>query len=341
MLNLLALATLLEAKTELAIKGLDPIELQQGREVQGDPRFSVKYLRHEYRFASSARLKQFQKDPVAYAAQNGGACGKMGALTGKGSPDRFAVVNGKLFFFASDGCRTTFMASKDKYFASVGRRPAVRAVDKEAASSVFSKALKAHGGRSLRALKGLFWTLETPYKEDGLDKVWKTNWSFLAKDRYAHWEEWDKGRLFFVVNGKKAAEGKPGEVYGVHPGELRALDAMFTRHPVGILLGNGAGVLTPLKAGKGWTMAKGDIVFDVTLDDETSRIRSISYHDRAAGPVADVVVEYSDYVQVEGAWLPTVSRSKVDDGEWSAPRRITYRANAGVPQVFHDAGAGF
>lgn len=334
---IIAAITTASGTPTLALSGNDPIELLKGKEVVGSEKYTASYLRHKYHFSNHANLATFKNDPVKYSVQAGGACGKMGALTGKGSPDRWLVTRGKIFLFASDGCRTTFQANEDKYFAAPWTAPATTPDQRKAAKSLYEKVLVAHGGSAIKAANQIEWNFTTPYQEDSKQKNWNSRYALLGKDKFAQWEDWDAGRLFFVVDGKKGFDGKPGEVFGLHPTENRELTAQFARSVPGILLGAGG---TPIKViGKdtGFVMVRDDIVFNVILDPETSRIAQVEFKDKYNGPISHVKIEFSDYESVSGVWLPKTRRGQVNEGEWTPTRSTSETViNRGIPVVFSD-----
>lgn len=84
--------------------------IEQGREVEGHRDLMTEYGGYRYSFARLDSLKKFEAEPQRYAVQLDGGCGRMGALSGRGDTDRYAVHEGKLYIFASDGCREGFLA---------------------------------------------------------------------------------------------------------------------------------------------------------------------------------------------------------------------------------------
>ncbi len=336
-----ALALALASPATLVLKGLDPIDLIEGREVPGRETLSETVGRHLYRFSSAEHKYRFGKEPYRYAVQNGGACGKMGALSGAGSPDRWAVVEGRIFLFASDGCRETFLGNLQAYLRQVPPPPASKPDQAKAARVLHTAMLAAHGGaEALGKLKSLHWVYEIPYKEAGVAKIWLTHAAYLGPERYAQWEQWDAGRSFLVQQWAVAREGRPGDVARMHPGEQRALRAALLRTPAGILLG-AAKPIAPLDGGGGFVMADGDVAVEVRLDPATSRLASIAFTDHYRGPVVDVEIEFSDYRVVEGVALPDTHRVKVAGGEWGKPSTVArWEANGPEPEVFADARSG-
>lgn len=96
---------------------VDVVLLHQGREVPGLPDLIEIYEGTTYQFAGSATRETFRARPAAYAAADGGACGRMGALAGVGDARRYLLHDGRLYFFASDACRDTFAQAPVRFIA--------------------------------------------------------------------------------------------------------------------------------------------------------------------------------------------------------------------------------
>ncbi|MBX7132137.1 MAG: hypothetical protein K1X67_05590 [Fimbriimonadaceae bacterium] len=317
----------------LVLKGLDPIELAQGKEVAGSTQHTAVYCSHEYRFASKDNLARFKTDPIRHAVQTGGACGKMGALTGKGAPDRWAVVDGKIFLFASDGCRETFLKNKDAYFKPIPKPVPGTAQEILRGKALFKEAGTAHGLDKV-TLSSFEWAYATKYKDDGREKLWWEKAGYFGPQKMAIWSEWDAGRTYNVVDGKGAFEGVRDDVFPMHPDEARAVRARVLRHPLGILVGSALEVIRsdgPYR----FVVRTGDIFREVWLDPKTKRIDQISYTDRRSGPVSDVETKFSDYTVVGGVWVPRSSQSRVDGGDWKPKATAEYvKVNGPAPDVF-------
>lgn len=101
---------------------VDVVELIEGREVAGSTDFVIEHEGIEYRFASQKTKETFSKDPAKYAVADGGACGRMGPLAGLGDARRRSVHVGRVYFFASDGCRENFLKSPESYIESADEK---------------------------------------------------------------------------------------------------------------------------------------------------------------------------------------------------------------------------
>ena len=115
----LAVAALLSASAPAApperTLPVDPVELIAGREVPGKAELAVEHEGIGYLFATPESKAAFEKEPTKYEVLDGGACGRMGALSGLGDARRYAVHEGRIFFFASDGCRAGFLKDPAKH----------------------------------------------------------------------------------------------------------------------------------------------------------------------------------------------------------------------------------
>ena len=99
----------------LALRGLDPLELVAGNEVEGDPALTYDRNGFRYAFVSEENREEFHEEGGRYEIQLGGACGRMGPLSGTGDPDNFLVHDGKIYVFASDACRESFKKDPAKH----------------------------------------------------------------------------------------------------------------------------------------------------------------------------------------------------------------------------------
>lgn len=101
-----------------ALRGLDPVRLASGVEIQGQESLEIERGGYRYRFATGADRETFVGDPERYEIQLRGACAFMaehGAPPGSGDPDRFLVHRGRIYIFASENCRDSFKADPERY----------------------------------------------------------------------------------------------------------------------------------------------------------------------------------------------------------------------------------
>lgn len=292
------------------------------------------YLRHEYRFESDATRHAFRTDRERYAAQNGGACGKMGALTGRGDGSRYAFVRGKLFLVASDSCRETFLKNEAKYFDD-GPRDARKASleERSAAAAARERVVSAHGGpEAVAALGWVSWVTATPYKDAGVEKVWRTRYAANGPDEFLYSEEGGGPPAYFAIAGTRSAEGDSPGRFEIHRSEQNALRRACASHPAGLLLGVGG---TPETVnGLTITFRRSRVLTTVKIRPESGRIGSVHYRDHFQGQIQDVAIEFSDEVNVSGVVLPRKGFTRFGGAE--TPRDWSFETGP-APAAFKSA----
>ncbi|AWM39996.1 Isonitrile hydratase [Gemmata obscuriglobus] len=98
---------------ELALTGLDPVQLVQGKEVKGDEKLALVRKGLRYRFVTEAGRAAFEKEPEKFEIQNDGHCAV--SPTAKGDPGIFAVHRGKIYVFFCEHCRAGFLKEPDAH----------------------------------------------------------------------------------------------------------------------------------------------------------------------------------------------------------------------------------
>ncbi len=102
-----------EPEAPLVLRGLDPVNLTQGKDAQGSEERSLVYEGYEYRFASDENLARFKKDPGRFCIQSGEWC--MVIPTARNKPDVFTVHEGKIYLLGSWGCMSEFALDPERY----------------------------------------------------------------------------------------------------------------------------------------------------------------------------------------------------------------------------------
>lgn len=332
----LILAAVLLGDANPVLKGLDPIDLSNGLEISGFPQFTARLGRHIYRFSSLENLNKFSSDPYRYGVMNGGACGKMGPMSGHGSPDRWSVVDGRIYLFASEGCRTTFLNNLADYQPRQLKTIATTAREVKDGQGVFDQAIAAHGGKkAVSAIRTAEWDLTIPYKEGGKDKIWHTKGGWYGRDQLAIWQEWDAGISFFFRDRQVSREGKPGAVFVTHPSERRELTKEVLRHPAAILLDGRESVVK--SAGKNaFLISKEGIQLHVRLDAKTNLIEGVGFEDLYQGRYSKVEVNFSGYRNFKGIQFPMSFQTTVNGTTGKVQTYASLKLNAAKPKFFSE-----
>jgi YHS domain-containing protein len=96
----------------IAIRGLDPVQLVEGREEMGKPEIVADHGGYRYQFVSEPSRVKFAADPARYAIQNTSCLVVPGAAI---DPALFAVHQTRIYAFATPDCVAQFKAKPDAY----------------------------------------------------------------------------------------------------------------------------------------------------------------------------------------------------------------------------------
>jgi len=103
------------AATTLALKGLDPVALVDGREEMGKPEIVATNGGLRYQFVSEPNRVRFTADPAKFSIQNTTCLVVPGAPI---DPSLFAVHNHRIYAFATGDCVERFKSQPESYAGS-------------------------------------------------------------------------------------------------------------------------------------------------------------------------------------------------------------------------------
>jgi len=314
-----------------ALRGLDPVELVAGRELAGDPEHMEDRNGFRYAFVSEENAEEFEAQPGNYEIQLGGGCGSMGPLSGQGDPERFAVHAGRIYIFASDACRDSFLAAPEKYvepeeFPLDAERDAERARGRE----LLAQVLAALGGAERIDAIGRLRTANAATRQSG-DKscAWREErtYDFAASGadaspgpgvrlRTTSWDDrvWREELRATLRSG---AEGEVPSTMGWaarHEFELEmSRELLFllrqraNTHGLSVW---SAGPEDAPESGNGRTLEKLVVFWNgrntvLHVAPESGRVERMSWYGRlTSGPNGQVVVDFADFEPVAGLVLP-------------------------------------
>jgi putative intracellular protease/amidase len=107
------------ATPPLALKGLDPVSLVEGKEFPGRAALRTQHGKFTYAFATKGHLEQFLADPQRYAIQGEGKCLHMPQM--QGDPSVFKVVEGRIYLAANQGCLGALQGELTLYVKELNR----------------------------------------------------------------------------------------------------------------------------------------------------------------------------------------------------------------------------
>ncbi|MFM1872910.1 MAG: hypothetical protein RL398_2332 [Planctomycetota bacterium] len=320
----------------LALTGLDPIELAADHEVAGRPSLTAVFEDLEYRFATAATLAKFRSAPADHAAQLGGACARMGPLSGLGSPDRWLVHDGRIYLFASEACRNAFAKRPEAFLPPTEPRPTPSSAEAAAGRELLDRAVAAHGGAArLRAWRD--WS----YRRTGMSGQARRELRLIARlpdavriddDWFQDDQEWRYRRVvasqlaFFVDTGTPRPMHEDAQ-FEMRCGPLRepayalrrALDGeatVFAAPDASTLVVWQHGCRTEFTLSTDGTIASARFV---------GRGPSLTF--------GTVERRYGDYVDCQGIRLPTSVEVTFEGkpAESLAERRLDQAVDVGVP----------
>jgi hypothetical protein len=259
-----AAATAAQDPSLLALGGLDPVRLGEGKEVAGDPGITAQHYLYLYRFIDATSRERFLSDPERYGIQMGGGCGRMGPASGKGDPERFAVHDGRIYLFASDACRTGFL-KRPELFLDPDEKPATGdAAASRRAGELLDAAEKAHGIARLRAARALRLTRIENTKVDGGEREdgRRETIRFPGDVRVESW--WGPSRFIEVDAAAGSFEiNSKGESTTRHATASRDVRRSLSRRPLLLLRERGKPGFVAFRSGEGKVGA--DVVEFVTI----------------------------------------------------------------------------
>ena len=304
------------AEAEIPLEGLDPVLLVEGKEVQGEDKFSLVRGRFRYFFASAETRARFEKEPGRYEIQLGGTCARMGPGT-QGNPDLYTVHKGRIYLFGSPECQKLFKAAPEKYLET-DSAPAWKTATAEASAkgrALIEKAVEAAGGAArIDGLKSFQETgMATRRTRDGMAEM-KNSLTWVFPDRV-------RMERTFAPDMTLATVVTPGEAFFVMRGtnpmideQRSAFEKQFKRKLLAVLRarkseGFKASAVGASKAGE-TSVEQVEVAFDgllltLGIDPSTGRILSLAYRGRGPGGVFGEIVEsFSDFRTVDGLRLP-------------------------------------
>jgi YHS domain-containing protein len=112
----------------LGLKGHDPVAyFTSGEPTPGVDQYTYRWKGVTYRFASAENLEHFKADPEKYLPQYGGYCAYAMSINRIAdiSPDRWAIVDGRLYLNKNLLAHTLWSVSKSGNIESADRNWAV------------------------------------------------------------------------------------------------------------------------------------------------------------------------------------------------------------------------
>ena len=306
---------------------VDPVLLHLGKTVAGERSISVTYEGNTYIFANAGTRDQFNRDPARFAAQQGGACGRMGPLGGLGDARRYALQEGMLYFFASDECMKLFRAQPRRYMEPADELPAGTPEQQAAGLAALDRWIAWAGGKDAVKAAKVFTQVSTRRVLQGADS-WDITETleFAGPHTMRRMDAWQKvgGTAkdnyqyeTLVTPDTAVITSSNGRTTPLVDARRTAFERLMNRQPYAIMRARfrpEAGLLA-LKTGEGTlgdarcdyivTWFEGNATY-LAIDKETGRLVQISHPGRVGdASVASLTMDAVAYAGPEALRLPT------------------------------------
>ena len=318
---------------------VDPVLLQSGKVVAGERSIFVTYEGNTYIFANTGTRDQFNREPARFAAQQGGACGRMGPLGGLGDARRYALQEGMLYFFASDECMKLFRAQPRRYMEPADQIPAGTPEQQAAGLAALDRWIAWAGGKDAVKAAKVFTQVSTRRVLQGADS-WDITETleFAGPHTMRRVDVWQKvggtpkdnyQYETLVTPDTAVITSSNGRTTALVDSRRTAFERLMNRQPYAIMRARyrpEAGLLA-LKTGEGTlgdarcdyivTWFEGNATY-LAIDKETGRLVQIGHPGRVDdASVASLTMDAVAYAGPEALRLPTqwvVSRNAEKDG---------------------------
>jgi YHS domain-containing protein len=303
---------------------VDPVELVAGREVPGKPELTLEREGFAYLFATQESRAAFEKDPEKFEVADGGACGRMGPLSGLGDARRYAVHDGRIYLFASDACRAGFLKDPSRYIEREDEKVFGSNEQVERGRALLDKAVAwAGGAKRVRDLKAFRATAARKEKHGETEYAITNETVIVFPDRAFQRESWNDSWFSTTCGPDGAAMASARGEERIADSRARAFRRSMARWPIVILkahvegapkadcpglivIADGEGKVgeMPVEFVKVWLNGAAS---RLAIESASGRPLQLSYRGRDGSmSVGDSVRTFTTYATVDGVRLPTV-----------------------------------
>lgn len=297
---------------------VDAVALAHGTEVAGKEDLYTDRYGFRYRFSTPENKTAFDAAPERYEIQLGGACGKMGPLSGTGSTKLYAVHEGRLYVFASEGCRSTFLKDPGARIDRPDPRPDSTPETLARGERLLRDLLEGMGGAArVDAVRSL--TMDWTTREPSGDKMYthRQVTAIRFPDEFRRDEHWDDSHYGMVTS--RAGASFLGSVReAMHPVQRFELQREFFHLPLVILKNRHRPDFVALGEGRRLTVWFAGVRTDLDLD-ESGRARSVAYRARGTGGALTTVrLDYIGGRAIDGVWFAERAEAYSGQTRWPA-----------------------
>ena len=327
----------------IALSGFDPVALTQGTETKGREALQATRGRYRYLFASAENKAKFESAPETYGIQLDGYCMKMGPLSGRGSPERWHVADGRIYLIASESCRNSFKADPPAFTDRADAPPTGTNEEKERGKELVNRALDGFGGADkVDTLKSVRWEAITAYEQEGKKTEMRQATTAVLPDRlrldysYGEFREGHalaNGRLLEISATDEATQ-LPDDVY-------ECVRRKLYREPLALLRARSQPGFIAVAAGSGefqgakveWVnVSYAGATSKLAVESNTGRVLSVVYRGRAPSRMGEICKAYSDFKMMEGGLIVPQNSDVTYDGKApTSPKPASHSVAINVP----------
>jgi len=304
----------------------DPVELVAGREVPGSPSISLEHESYTYHFATPEHRAAFERDPAAFEVADGGACGSMGPLSGLGDARRFSVHEGRIYLFASDGCRETFRKDPAQCIERDDPVPSGDEAAKKSGLAIVDRAIAwAGGAERIAALRTYRQEIAKPSKSNDGQGDWLERQvvSIEFPSSVAQLDAWSRGDVVHSWTTVATKDGAVAKSSKRSDALARVTKAAFLRQaarmPIVLLRARSEPGFVAVADGSG-AIVDGNASVDVdfvqvgyagatsrlAIERSTGRLVQQSFRGRDGTPfVGESVRRFTSYAVSKGVTIPS------------------------------------
>lgn len=307
---------------------VDVVALQRGRQRPGRPRLFIDRDGWRYLFADGLDRQAFVADPERYEVQLGGACARMGPLSGTGSPDIRALWQGHLYLFASESCRRSFL--EDPARLLLGDDPPVEgdAAALARGRQLLAQVLEALGGADrVDAVAVYRQGLEVHQQQDGqdVDSGERLILGFPGRVRVDEWSDcWRRTAVvtpdddFFVQDG--VIEMADAQRRALERAALGTVLGLVHRRDAPDFVAASTGVGTLDGAPVEWLgLSVPGVTVTLGVDPRSGRVLGLRRRGRGPDATVGTLQEaYGDFRRVGGLLLPATRTARFDGAPFPA-----------------------
>lgn len=303
----------------------DVVEMIAGRDIPGKASASIDYCSFRYSFSTTENRNAFLNDPAKYSVQLGGACGKMGPLSGTGNPNIHAVHDGKLYFFASESCRESFLkdpaARLDPPDVSLSEPAGKESTARHLVEEMVEK-MQSTG--DISRLSSYRLALQENKELGGKAYNHVESWTVRFPEDMRHSDAWNDNGWVYCWSGGPNGSGaawphSKKDVLDLDPQQRVAMEKIFFRHPLFIAKAVARKDFVAVFRDFGELANRNVVLVDVWfggvtttlyIDSNSRKLVATRYRGRGpSGAFGEVLLVFGDEKEVAGLRVPFTSEA--------------------------------